>query len=92
MDKARTRARGQGQRQQGQGRAGEGKGKIKEWLTFDDMEDDDDTMMRGGLKKYFFNLELDVGIKMSSSYFIKGSLVTISIKFRHNDTSLTRFI
>ena len=56
------------------------------------MEDDDDTMMRGGLKKYFFNLELDVGIKMSSSYFIKGSLVTISIKFRHNDTSLTRFI
>jgi hypothetical protein len=53
-DKARTRARGRGQRQQGQGRAGEGKGKIKEWLTFDDMEDDDDTMMRGGLKGAFF--------------------------------------
>ena len=48
------RARGRGQRQQGQGREGEGKGKIKEWLTFDDMENDDDTMMRGGLKVISF--------------------------------------
>jgi hypothetical protein len=37
-------------------------------------------------------VELDVGIKKSASYFRKGSLVTIPIKFRHNDTSLTRFI
>jgi hypothetical protein len=37
-------------------------------------------------------VELDVGIKMSASYFKKGSLVTIPTKFRHNDTSLTRFI
>jgi hypothetical protein len=36
-------------------------------------------------------VELDVGIKMSASYFKKGSLVTIPIKFRHNETSLTRF-
>jgi hypothetical protein len=36
-------------------------------------------------------VELDVGIKMSASYF-KKSLVTIPIKFRHNDTSLTHFI
>ncbi len=36
--------------------------------------------------------ELDVGIKMSASYFKKGLLVTIPIKFRHNDTSLTCFI
>jgi hypothetical protein len=38
------------------------------------------------------NVELDVGINMSASYFKKGSLVTIPIKFRHNDTSLTCFI
>ncbi len=37
-------------------------------------------------------VELDVGINMSASYFKKGSLVTIRIKFRHNDTSLTHFI
>ncbi len=37
-------------------------------------------------------VELDVGINMSAFYFKKGSLVTIPIKFRHNDTSLTRFI
>ena len=34
--------------------SGGGQGKIKEWLTFDDMEDDDDTMMRGGLKGISF--------------------------------------
>jgi hypothetical protein len=38
------------------------------------------------------SVELDVGINMSASYFKKGSLVTIPIKFRHNDTSLTRLI
>jgi hypothetical protein len=39
-------------------------------------------------------VELDVGINMSASYFKKGllTLVTIPIEFRHNDTSLTRFI
>ncbi len=36
-------------------------------------------------------LELKEGINMSASYFKKGSLVTIPINFRHNDTSLTRF-
>ena len=35
-------------------------------------------------------VELNVGINMSASYFKKGSLVTIPINFRHNDTSLTR--
>jgi hypothetical protein len=37
-------------------------------------------------------IELDVGINMSASHFKKGSLVTVPIKFRHNDTSLTCFI
>jgi hypothetical protein len=37
-------------------------------------------------------VELDVGINMSASYFKKGLLVTIPIKFRHNDTSLTYLI
>ncbi len=37
-------------------------------------------------------VELDVGINMSASYFKKGLLVTIPIKFRCNDTSLTHFI
>ncbi len=37
-------------------------------------------------------VELDVGINVSASYFKKGLLVTIPIKFRHNDTSLTHFI
>jgi hypothetical protein len=32
-------------------------------------------------------IELDVGINMSASYFKIGSLVTIPIKFRHNNTS-----
>jgi hypothetical protein len=36
-------------------------------------------------------VELEVGINMSSSYFKKGSFVTIPVNFRHNDTSLTRF-
>ncbi len=37
-------------------------------------------------------VELDVRINMSASYFKKGLLVTIPIKFRHNDTSLTHYI
>jgi hypothetical protein len=40
-----------------------------------------------GIKTLY--VELEVGIKMSASYHKKGSLVTIPIKFRHNDTSLT---